>query len=135
LGLPEVKQFAMANPDVAPYGRAAQQALRQAHLWDAVKAKAVMGQSITQTLQMLHGGTGIGFTHHGALYKNQGGPALVAGKDFMWVDPKSYEPLEQAFVVLKPAAHSRLALAFAAFLLSPACQGLLEKYGYLLPKP
>lgn len=132
---PLVKQFAMANPEVAPYGRAAQEALTRQNLWDEVKTKAVMGQTITQTLQMVNGGTGIGFVHHGAVYRRGGLSALSPGKDYIWVDPKLYAPLEQAFVVLKTSAAKPTVMALAAFLLSPAGQTLFEKYGYLLPKP
>src|SRR5262249_45668359 len=53
---PAIKRIAIANPNVAPYGRAAKEALQRAGVWDAVKPKIVFGENISQTAQFVETG-------------------------------------------------------------------------------
>lgn len=130
---PSVTQFAIANPEIAPYGKAAQEALTKAGLWDALKAKVVTAQTITQALQFTVGATGIGFVNKSALYTKD--LAAYAGKEGVnWYEVgSSYSPINQAFVVLKSAAGNQTALNFAAFLSSPEARAIFQKAGYALP--
>jgi molybdate transport system substrate-binding protein len=134
LGDPAISQFALANPEIAPYGKAAQEALVKAGLWDTVKAKAVIAQTITQALQFTTGATGIGFVNKSALYtKDLAAFADKEGVNWYEVDTSWHAPINHAFVVLKSAAADPTALAFAAFLASPEAKAIFAKAGYAVP--
>ena len=128
----KVQKIAIANPKLAPYGRAAMQALASAQLDAAVEAKLVYGESISQTTQFVDSGAAdIGFIAKSVVIA-----PVMAGKG-KWVEvPKgSYEPIAQAVVVLKHSAESQSASArkFADYLFTPKARAILAKYGYTLP--
>ncbi len=83
---PSIVHFANANPETAPYGRAAQQALVKAGLFDKVKVKLVTAQNVTQALQFIMAGADGGFVARSALYSrelepyNKRGRVLVRGR-------------------------------------------------------
>lgn len=130
-----VEKFAMANPETAPYGKAALEALTAAGLWETVKAKAVTAQSITQAVQYTLTAAGIGFVNKSALYtKDLAAYADKEGTNWIAVDPSTHAAIEQAFIVLKSAASDPAAKAFAAFLSSEEAKALFVKYGYAVPK-
>ena len=127
-----VQKIAIANPKVAPYGRAAMQALESAKLNAAVESRLVYGESITQTTQFVDSGAAdIGFIAKSIVLAPE-----LAGKG-KWVEaPKgSYEPIAQAVVVLKHGAEtqSESARKFVDFLFTPKARAIFEKYGYVLP--
>ena len=125
---------ALANPELAPYGKAAQEALIKAGLWDQLKAKIVTAQTITQALQFTIGATGIGFVNKSVLYtKELAAYADKEGINWLEIDANTHAPISQAFVVLKSAASNQTALAFASFLSSPAAQAIFQKAGYGRP--
>jgi len=126
-----VTQFALANPETAPYGRAAVEALTKAGLWDRVKAKAVVGQNITQALQFTLTAAGQGFVHRSALTAPALAPYRTEGKFWFAVDPGLYTPLDQGLVVL-PGAGSAAA-NFVKFLTSAPGRQVLASAGYGLP--
>lgn len=129
-----VDQFAIANPEIAPYGKAAQESLAKAGLWEKVKSKSVIAQSITQAQQFTLGATGLGLINKSALYtKDLAAYTDKEGVNWIEVDPTAHAPIEQAFVVLKSAASDPTALAFAAFLSSPEAKEIFRKAGYALP--
>ena len=128
----KVQKIAIANPKLAPYGRAAMQALASAQLDAAVEAKLVYGESISQTTQFVDSGAAdIGFIAKSVVIA-----PVMAGKG-KWVEvPKgSYEPIAQAVVVLKHSAGPQSANArrFADYLFTPEARAILAKYGYVLP--
>jgi molybdate transport system substrate-binding protein len=140
LAASDVKQFAIANPETAPYGRAAKEALAKAGLWDQLQPKAVFAQNIGQALQYTQTATGIGFVNKSALFAKDLAAVLPQeGKLWAAVNPADYAPLDQAYAVVKPAkpdpAVQAEAQAFAAFLASPAAQAVFKAYGYEIPKP
>lgn len=129
---PAVAKVAIANPKLAPYGRAATQALDKAGLAKAAEPKLVYGESIGQTLQFADAGAAdIAFAAKSLVVAPE-----LAGKG-KWVEvPKgSYEPIAQAVVVLKHGTESQsdAARKFVDFLFTPKARAILEKYGYLLP--
>jgi len=129
-----VSQFAIANPDIAPYGKAAREALMKAGLWETVKNKVVMAQSISQALQFTTAATGIGFVNKSALFtKDLAQYADKEGVNWYQVDERSYEPIHQAYVVLKSAAANPTSLAFADFLISTEARAIFTKAGYAVP--
>jgi molybdate transport system substrate-binding protein len=130
---PAVTQYANCNPETAPYGRAATDALIKAGLYDKVKAKQVTAQTITQALQFTLTATNFGFVNKSALYSKEVQPYNQEGKFWFEVDPKLYAPIEQGFVVLKAAASLPEVKAFDQFLLSPEAQKVFEDFGYGKP--
>jgi molybdate transport system substrate-binding protein len=119
----------MANPQVAPYGRAAEAALRAAGVHEAVKARLVLGQSVSQAAQFAHSGSAQAAILPLSLALAP--PLSQEGRHFR-VPEGSYEKIQQDGVVLKGAKQPQLARDVAAFLAGPG-RPTLEKFGYVLP--
>lgn len=127
-----VRKIAIANPKVAPYGRETMKALAGFKLDDALKAKFVFGESISQTNQYIHSGAAdAGFTAKSVVVAPE-----MRGKG-KWIDlPRTaYQPIAQGTVILAHGRKNNPALAkqFHEFLLGPASRSILERYGYQLP--
>jgi molybdate transport system substrate-binding protein len=130
---PAVLQFANGNPETAPYGRAAVEAMTKAGIYEQAKAKQVLGQNVAQALQFTLTATNFGFVNKSALYSKDVRPYDQEGKFWFEIDPKLYAPIEQGYVVLKAAEARPEVKAFAAFLLSPEAQKVFEAFGYGKP--
>jgi molybdate transport system substrate-binding protein len=119
-------KIAVANPEHAPYGRAAQQALTTAGVWDTVKPKLVFGENVLQALQFAQ--TGNAEAAIVAL-------SIAVGTDgqVLQIDPSDYQPLEQALVVCAKDANQKLARDFTAFVNSAEGRVIMKRYGFLLP--
>ena len=126
---PAVKQVAIANPEHAPYGRAAVQALRRAKVWEAVSPKLVLGENVSQAAQF----AGSGAADVGILARSlMRSPVMAAGN--AWPVPASWhEPLIQEAVVLRDCAQPKPMAAFMAFVASPAGRQVLAAYGFEAP--
>jgi len=124
---PSVRHVAIANPQHAPYGRAAEAALRSMGLYDTVEKKLVLGENISQTLQFVESGAAdVGIV---ALSLAQAPPVRAAGR--YWEIPiAAYPKLEQGGIILKP---SPAASEFRAFLLDPRGRRALKQFGFYLP--
>ncbi|MFA6508403.1 MAG: molybdate ABC transporter substrate-binding protein, partial [Treponemataceae bacterium] len=130
-----VERFAIANPETAPYGKAALEALTALGLWETIKVKAVTAQTITQAVQYTVTATGLGFVNKSALYTKDLAPFTdKEGVNWIAVDPSTHAPIEQAFIVIKSAANDPAAKAFADFLSSDAAKTVFKKFGYSVPK-
>lgn len=127
-----VAQFAVANPQTAPYGRAAVEALTKAGLYAGVKAKQVTAQNITQAVQFTLS-TGFGFVNKSAVLAKDLAAYSEQGRFWFEVDPSLYSPIEQGFVVLKPYQAAPEGKAFAEFLVSPSAQKVFLAFGYGKP--
>ena len=123
-----LQKFAIANPEHAPYGRAAQQTLKSQGLWDAIQPKLVLGENVAQTAQFASSGSTQGgvFAYSLAL-----SPALAALGDYALIPAEWHDPLRQRMVLLKDAGEP--AKAFYAYVQTPAARALLRKYGFALP--
>jgi molybdate transport system substrate-binding protein len=130
---PKVAQFAVANPETAPYGKAAVEALTKAGLYDQVKAKQLTAQSIAQAAQFAVT-AGFGFINKSAILSKELAPYSKEGQFWFEVDPKLYSPIEQGYVVLDAAAAKPEVKAFDQFLLSDAAQKVFAAYGYGKPQ-
>lgn len=124
---PSVKKIAIANPQHAPYGRAAKEALKHAGLYDRVKDRLVMGENVAQAAQFVESGNAqVGFValaHARALG--------MSGKGKYWEVPAGdYAPLEQGAVILTGSEHKREAADFLRYLGSTEGSELLRKYGF-----
>lgn len=124
-----VQKVAIPNPRLAPYGRAAMQALAHAKLEAAVEPKLVMGESIGQAAQFVASGAAdIGFNAKSIVLA----PELSGEGTWVEVERGSYDPIAQSVVVLKHGADTQPANArkFEAFLFTPAARAIFRKYGY-----
>ena len=124
-----IQKIAIANPDHAPYGRAAVAALQKAGLYEQLKSKLVYGENISQAAQFVQsGGAQAGILAMSLTFA----PALKSGKT--WEIPRGlYPPLEQAVVLLKSSSNKPASRAFLAFLQSKSAQATLARYGFTLP--
>jgi molybdate transport system substrate-binding protein len=124
---PSVKHVAIANPQHAPYGRAAQAALRTLGLEESLEAKLVLGENIAQTLQFVESGAAdAGIV---ALSLALAPPVRARGR--YWEIPlDAYPRLEQGGIILKD---SQAARDFRAFLLSAGGRRILKQYGFVVP--
>ncbi len=124
---PAVKHIAIANPQHAPYGRAAEAAMRSSKEYDRVASKLVMGENIAQAFQFAQSDAAeIGIV---ALALALAPAAREQGR--YWEIPQAaYPKLEQAGVILSHAKNPEGARAFRAFLMSDAGRKALKRYGF-----
>ena len=126
---PGVRRIAIANPAVAPFGRAAEAALRAAGVLDAVRAKLVMGTSVAQAAQFATTGAAeVAFRPRSLT----AAPELAAGRVFP-VPEALYPRIEQSGLVLAGAREPGLARAFLDLMTGPAGRAILARHGYGLP--
>ena len=122
-----IKKIAVANPAIAPYGKAAEETLKDKGILTDLKSKIVYGESISQVNTYITTGVAeVGFTTL-ALVKD---PANKTPLYWKIIDPKTYSPIEQGMVLLKRADTNPEAEKFYQYILSPAAKAILEKYGY-----
>ncbi len=126
---PAVRRIAMANPAVAPFGRASEAALRSAHVLEAVKEKLVLGTSVAQAAQLATTGAADAALLPRSLTQ---GAALAQGR-VLAVPPALYPRIEQSGLVLTSAREPALARAFLAFITGGPGRAILARHGYGLP--
>jgi molybdate transport system substrate-binding protein len=130
LAAPGIAKIAIANPEHAPYGKAAKQALDRAGVWKDVEKKIVYGENIQQTLEYAQ--TGNADVALVALSL-----AMVSKGAFTPIDGEKHDPLDQAIVVCKGerglGAHEAQARAFTAFVGSSEGRAIMRRYGFVLP--
>ncbi len=126
-----VQKISIANPEHAPYGRAAVAALQRAGIYDQVKAKLVYGENISQAVQFVQSGNAQAGIVAMSLAVS---PGMKDGK--RWEIPVGlYPPIEQGAIVLKSAKNKQQARAFLEFVKSEAGRGTLAKYGFTFAGP
>jgi molybdate transport system substrate-binding protein len=125
----KVQKIAIANPEHAPYGRAAISALQNAGIYDKVRDKLVYGENVSQAAQFVQSGN----AQVGIIAKSLAvSPAMKTGK--YWDIPASASaPIEQAAVILKNSQSKQAARAFLEFVRSAAGKSILANYGFSLP--
>lgn len=124
---PRFKRIAIANPEHAPYGKAARKALQSAGLWDAVQAKVVLGENVRATLQFAQtGNVDVAIIALSLAQTTDGGSTLN-------IDSSLYDPLEQALVVCGTGKSAKAALQLADYILSAEGQEVLARYGFSPP--
>ncbi|WP_417707958.1 molybdate ABC transporter substrate-binding protein [Pseudomonas sp.] len=126
----QFRHLSIANPKAAPYGLAAMQVLDKLGLSEAVKAKLVEGQNITQAHQFVSSGNAeLGFVALSQLYKDG---QLSSGS--AWIVPDAmYDPIRQDAVMLKQGANNPAAVALVEYLKGPEAAKVIESFGYKLP--
>ena len=123
----EFKRLAIANPKLAPYGRAAIDVLKNLSLYDKVKTRLVYGENIGQTFQFVYSGN----AELGLVAMSQIKQFNNAG-DYWEIPSEFYQPIKQSAVLLNRAKNKPAAKLFMQFLKSKKIQKeISDKYGYL----
>ena len=124
-----IRRIAIANPAHAPYGRAAEAALRTWKVYDLVAPRLVFGDSVSQAAQ---------FVDTGAAQAGLVALALASAKTsdlvFAVVPESAHPPLDQAGVILRRTSAIEAARTFQGFVTGEVGRGILERYGFGLPK-
>jgi molybdate transport system substrate-binding protein len=129
LASPQLHRLALANPRHAPYGRAAEAALRQSGLYEKLAGRLVFGENVAQAAQFARTGTTDACL---VAYSLTLTPAMVAaGK--AWIVPTAGPPLVQSGLILAWAKDPDAARAFRDRLRSPAGREVFTHHGYLMP--
>jgi molybdate transport system substrate-binding protein len=123
-----LERFAIANPEHAPYGRAAEQALRHAGLWDALQGRLVLGENVSQAAQFAaSGNAGAGLI----AYSLALAPTFRDRGEWVLVDAAWHRPLRQRMVLLRGASNT--ASRFYDYLQTTEARRLLARYGFTVP--
>jgi molybdate transport system substrate-binding protein len=121
-----IVHIAIANPEHAPYGVAAKEALQSAGLWEQIQPKLVYGENVRQALQFIQTGDA-----------QAGIVALSVANvpEITWslIDGSLHNPLDQALAVVTNSPQKELARKFATFINGPLGRSIMQKYGFVLP--
>ncbi len=127
---PNVKKIAIANPQHAPYGRAAVAALQHEGIYDKVADKFVLGENVSQTASfVVSGSADIGIIALSLALA----PSMKEKGRFAEIASGDYPAIEQGAVILRSSQQKGIARQFLAFLKTPAMQELLRSYGFGIP--
>ena len=122
----EIHKVAIANPEHAPYGVAAREALQSVGAWAAVEPKLVFGENVRQATQYAEtGNVEVALTALSLSVQSKGRWVLIP--------QELHRPLDQALAVLKSTQHEQEARQFAAFINGPSGRPIMRKYGFMLP--
>lgn len=122
------RRLAIANPKIAPYGRAARESLTALGLWKAIMPRLVQGEDVGQTFQFVHSGNAeLGFVALAQVRQ-------VEGRGSHWIVPaRLHAPIDQQAVLLERGRKNRAAHALLDYLRSPETRETLARYGYEAP--
>jgi molybdate transport system substrate-binding protein len=127
LAAPKVRFVAVAQPELAPYGQASIEALKNARLWEAVQPKIVYANSISAAKQLAASGNAdAAFAAYSLVLHDQG--------TVLKIDPNLYHPIEQALAIVAASGRIDEAKQFRAFVLGAEGRMILANSGYLLPQ-
>ena len=123
-----IPRFAIANPEHAPYGRRAQEALQHAGLWDAIQPRLVLGENVSQAAQFAVSGSAAGGIIALSLAM---APQMKAHGRYALIPADWHRPLHQRMVLLRNAPPT--AEAFYLYLQAPEARSIMRRYGFVLP--
>jgi molybdate transport system substrate-binding protein len=123
-----VRKFAIANPEHAPYGRAAQEALKTAGAWDAIVPHLVYGENVAQAAQFALSGSAQGGIVALSLAL---APGVLGTARYVPIPESMHRPLSQRMVLTKRAGAT--ARVFYDHLQQPAARAVFKRYGFTLP--
>jgi len=127
---PSIKKIAIANPLHAPYGRAAEAALKHLGVYDQIAPKLVLGENISQAAQFVESGN----AQAGLIALSHALSSALKNKGHYWTVPlDAYPTLNQAAVVLSKSKNPGAARKFLDFVRGPDGTSLLKNYGFSLP--
>jgi molybdate transport system substrate-binding protein len=125
---PRFKRIAIANPDQAPYGKAAKQALESAGLWPQLQDRILLGDNIHATmLRARNGDADAAIVAHSLAVAAERGASLP-------IDTALYAPLDQALVICGTGEAAAAAKQLAALIASHDGRELMTRYGFALPE-
>jgi molybdate transport system substrate-binding protein len=128
---PSVRKISIANPRHAPYGRAAEAALKKLGIYDKVKEKIVQGENVAQAAQFVETGS----ADAGVIALSLALSPALRKKGRHWEVPlDAYPRLEQAGIILSWAQDRKAAEAIRDFVGSPGGKSVLKRYGFFLPE-
>jgi molybdate transport system substrate-binding protein len=123
-----VRRLAIANPEHAPYGAAAQAAMRSLGVYDALAGKLALGENIAQTFSFVESGA----ADAGIVALSLAVAPSAQGKGRYWEIPaNAYPPIEQGGILLKDTQDAR---DFRAFLTGAQGRGILQRFGFRAPE-
>ncbi len=126
----EYRHLAIANPKLAPYGRAAKEVLEAIGLWSSTQASLVRGENIGQAFQFVKSGNAeLGFIAYSQIKNPTQFEQKMTGS-FWMVPQQLYSPIEQQAVLVKNNSAAR---EFILFVKSEASQSIIQKHGYSTP--
>jgi molybdate transport system substrate-binding protein len=129
---PEVRRIAIANPEHAPYGRAAVAALRHEGLYDRVRSKFVLGENIAQAAQFAQSGS----AEVGVIALSLAlAPALTGIGRYVEIPQALYPPIEQGAIILAASRQKGMARQFIDALKGGSAARILQQYGFGKPMP
>ncbi|WP_222708394.1 molybdate ABC transporter substrate-binding protein [Alkalisalibacterium limincola] len=123
-----VSRFAIANPEHAPYGMRAREALQQAGLWEAIQPRLVLGENVSQAAQFAVSGNADGGL---VAWSLTFAPGFMDRADVALVPESMHAPLRQRMVRVKHAG--AVADAFYEFVAGAAARDILARYGFVVP--
>jgi molybdate transport system substrate-binding protein len=123
---PEIKRIAIANPDHAPYGVAAKEALQSLGIWEEIQPKLILGENVSQAQQYAEMGNVDVAIVALSISLNRPGQWILLPEGL-------HQPLEQMLVIPKAAPYPEIAQDFARFIKTPQGRLLMENYGFRLP--
>jgi molybdate transport system substrate-binding protein len=125
-----VRKIAIANPEHAPYGRAAVAALQKLGLYESVKDRLVYAENVAQTAQVIESGA----ADIGIIALSLAVAPALKGKGRYWEIPlAAYPRMEQGGVILSWARHPNAARELRDYIMAPPGQAVLRRYGFSLP--
>ncbi len=124
----DIRHFAIANPEHAPYGVAAMQALQSEELWASIRPHLVLGENVSQAMRMALTGEAQGGI---VAYSLALAPQVAERSEYELIPEDKHEPLRQRMVLLDGAGET--ARKFYAYLQAQPARDILEEYGFVLP--
>jgi molybdate transport system substrate-binding protein len=124
-----LKRFAIANPEHAPYGQRAEEALRHVGLWEAIRPRLVLGENVSQAAQFATSGA----TQGGIVAQSLAlAPPVARLGRFDLIAESWHRPLMQRMVLIAGATPA--ARAFHDHMATPAAQAVMARYGFAVPR-
>jgi molybdate transport system substrate-binding protein len=127
---PAAAKIAIANPEHAPYGRAAVAAMKTEKIYDQVSSKFVLGENISQTASLIvSGGADVGIVALSLAVA----PSMKTKGTFFEIPADEYPAIDQAVVILKSSPNKEIARQFVAYVKTADIQSVMRGYGFTLP--
>jgi molybdate transport system substrate-binding protein len=127
---PSIRKIAIANPQHAPYGKAAVAAMQRENIYGQVKDKFVLGENISQTaLFVVSGSADVGIVALSLALS----PNMKDNGRYSEVPSTDYPPIQQACVIMRSSKNKDLAQQFLKFIQSSQIKELFQKYGFAIP--
>ncbi|KPQ29890.1 MAG: molybdate ABC transporter, periplasmic molybdate-binding protein [Marinobacter excellens HL-55] len=125
-----ITRIAIAQPDHAPYGLRAKEAMQAAGVWEAVQSKMVFGENIAHTAQMTESGA----AQVGIIALSLASFPELATHNHHLIDNALHNPLTQGYVVTRRGGQKSEAMAFAEFMATEQAHNVMTRYGFVIPE-